>query len=96
MASFDTFMSLRNFSRGKISTYELEDSDPNIYNVKTDKSNLGQSIIKIEFKDDDEFLKAIDLNDDDMWFVRMINSYYSDYEFISELFIMQKILSHRH
>lgn len=82
MASFDTFMSLRNFSRGKISAYELEDSDPNIYNVKTDKSNLGQSVVKIEFKDDDEFLKVIDLNDDDMWFVRMINSYYSDYEFM--------------
>ena len=82
MASFDTFMALRDFVKGKISKYELEDSDPNIYGVREDKTSLGQSIIRIEFKTDDQFWKAVDLHEDDVWFMRMIFSYYSDYEFM--------------
>lgn len=82
MASFDTFMALRDYVKGKISGYELADSDPNISRVKSDNSNLGQSIVTLEFEDDNKFWELIDLSEDDIWFTRMIGSYYSDYEFL--------------
>ena len=82
MASFDTFMALRDYVKGKIQKGELEDSDPNIYSVREDRSNLGQSVIRIEFDNDDKFWKSVDLHEDDVWFMKMINSSYSDYEFI--------------
>ena len=82
MASYETFMALRDYVKGKIDRFDLEDSDPNIYDVREDKSNLGQSLIKIEFKKDDDFWKAVNLHEDDVWFMRMLNSYYSDYEFM--------------
>jgi hypothetical protein len=82
MASFDTFMALRDYVKGKISGYELADSDPNISRVKSDNSNLGQSIVTLEFEDDNKFWELTDLSDDDIWFIRAIGSYYSDYEFL--------------
>ena len=59
MASFDTFMALRDYVKGKIQKGELEDSDPNIYSVREDRSNLGQSVIRIEFDNDDKFWKSV-------------------------------------
>jgi len=72
---------LRKFSKGQISARELEDSDPAIYNVKI-KEPLGSSIITIAFDDDDEFYKALDLSEDDIWFAKVITSYYGNYEFM--------------
>ena len=81
MASYDTFMALKGYVKGNISRYELEDSDPDIYHVREDRSNLGQSVIKLGFNDD-KFWKNVGLHEDDVWFMKMINSYYSDYEFM--------------
>ena len=49
MASFETFMALRDYVKGKIQKGELEDSDPDIYHVREDRSNRGQSVIKNRF-----------------------------------------------
>lgn len=81
MASYDTFMALRDYVKGKIQKGELEDSDPDIYHVREDRSNLGQSVIKLGFNDD-KFWKNVGLHEDDVWFMKMINSHYSDYEFM--------------
>ena len=81
MASYDTFMALKGYVKGNISRYELEDSDPDIYHVREDRSNLGQSVIKLGFNDD-KFWKNVGLHEDDVWFMKMINSHYSDYEFM--------------
>jgi hypothetical protein len=81
MASFETFMALRDYVKGKIQKWELEDSDPDIYHVREDRSNLGQSVIKLGFNDD-KFWKNVGLHEDDVWFMKMINSHYSDYEFM--------------
>jgi hypothetical protein len=81
MASFDTFMALRDYVKGKISRYELEDSDPNIYHVREDRSNRGMSVVKLGFNDD-KFWKTVGLGEDDVWFLKMITSSYSDYEFM--------------
>ena len=72
---------LRDFSRGKASTKELEDSDSSIIEV-IPADPRGQSKIIFDFGDDDNFLKMLDLSDDDIWFFNVINSHYSDYDFI--------------
>ena len=81
MASFDTFMALRDYTKGKISKRELEGSDPDIYYVREQNSNPGQSVLKLGFNDD-KFWKNVGLNEDDIWFMRAINSPYSDYDFM--------------
>ena len=88
MASYDTFMALKGYVKGNISRYELEDSDPDIYHVREDRSNLGQSVIKLGFNDD-KFWKNVGLHEDDVWFMKMINSYYSDYEFMDSYSIKE-------
>lgn len=74
-------ISLRQFVRGQISSRDLEDSDDAILQVK-DGNPLGQSIITIDFKEDEKVFNAMDLSDDDIWFLNMMNSYYSDYNFM--------------
>ena len=81
MASYDTFMALKDYVRGKIQKGELEDSDSDIYHVREDRSNRGQSVVKLGFNDK-KFWDRVGLHEDDVWFMKMINSYYSDYDFI--------------
>jgi len=80
-SSYETFMALRDYVKGKISKYELRETDPMIYHVNEDKSNLGQSVLKLGFNDD-KFWNSAGFHEDDIWFLKMINSYYTDYEFM--------------
>lgn len=80
MASLDTFLALRNFVRGKLDRWELEESDPLIYNVR-EKEKRGESTIEIRFDDEEKFLRSLNLSDDDAWFIRAVTSSYSNYEF---------------
>ena len=73
-------MALKDYVKGKINKWELEDSDPEIYHVIEDKSNRGQSVIKLGFNDD-KFWEKVGLHEDDVWFMKMLKSDYSDYEF---------------
>lgn len=72
---------LRDFVRGKVSSRDLEDSDDGILNVN-DGNPLGQSIITIDFGSDEKVYNAMDLSDDDIWFLNAMNSYYTDYDFM--------------
>ena len=81
MASYNTFMALKDYVKGKIGKGELEDSDSEIYHVREDKSNRGQSVIKLGFNDD-KFWEKVGLHEDDVWFMKMLKSPYSDYEFM--------------
>lgn len=72
---------LRDFVRGRVSSRDLEDSDDGILNVN-DGNPLGQSIITIDFGSDEKVYNAMDLSDDDIWFLNAVNSYYSDYNFM--------------
>lgn len=81
MASYDTFMALKDYVKGKINKWELEGSDPQIYHVRENNSNRGQSIIKLGVNDE-KFWEKVGLHEDDIWFMKIINSYYSDYEFM--------------
>ena len=71
---------LRDYARGNASRNELY-SDPLISDTIPEEP-LGQTRLIIEFDNDDKFLETIGLNEDDIWFANMINSYYSDYEFM--------------
>lgn len=72
---------LREFSRGKIDSEELEKLDESILDVKV-KDPLGQSIVIIDFKNDENLFNILDLNEDDKWFLPMVTSHYSNYEFM--------------
>jgi hypothetical protein len=72
---------LKQFSRGKIDSRELEDSDEAILKVKP-SDPLGQSTIVIDFDKDENFFKALEISENDQWFLSLINSHYSDYEFM--------------
>ena len=73
--------SLREFTRGKINSRELEDSDDAILQVKP-SDPLGQSTIVIDFDKDENFFKSLDITEDDQWFLSAINSSYGGYEFM--------------
>ena len=81
IGSADFIKALRNFAKGKIDGRDLENSDESILEVKT-RDPRGQSIIVINFFDDDAFFKALNLHEDDIWFLNVIDSYYSGYEFM--------------
>ena len=73
--------SLREFTRGKIDYRELEDSDESILKVRP-SDPLGQSTIVINFDEDEKFFKALDISEDDLWFLNAINSHYNSYDFM--------------
>jgi len=78
---------LRNFSKGRISKDELYRLDDSIYDIYQ-KEPLGQSIITIQFEDDKELLKDIDLDEQDVWFMSIVNGY-QGYEFMDSYQIEQ-------
>ena len=72
---------LKLYARGQASERDLLDSDESIYRIIPAKIP-GQSELIIEFPDDNVFFKALDLDEDDQWFLNAVTSYYSDYEFM--------------
>lgn len=72
---------LREFTRGKINSRELEDSDDAILQVKP-SDPLGQSTIVIDFDKDENFFKSLDIEEDDQWFLNSVSSSYGGYEFM--------------
>ena len=92
MEPLDSFYGLKKFANGKISAYELQDVDPIIERVRTNSQNLAQSELTIEFDDDVKFFNLFDISDDDVWFIKMINSYYSDYEFLDYYSVKEDFL----
>jgi len=75
----DLIITLKKYVKKMISSRELLDSDYFIDDVKV-RHPLGETIIIFDINDDD-FLKTLDVSDNDIWFYNMINSYYSGYEF---------------
>jgi uncharacterized protein YxeA len=73
-------LGLRNFSRGRITKDDLYSIDDTIYDINQEEP-LGQSIITVRFEDEKEFLDAINMDEQDVWFMRLLNSY-DGYEFM--------------
>lgn len=72
---------LKLYARGQASERDLLDSDDSIYRIIPHKTP-GQSELIIEFPDDKVFFRALDLDEDDQWFLNAVSSYYTDYEFM--------------
>lgn len=79
----ETFTALRNYAKRKITKDELLDSDKLFSYIREDRSMPpGQSIIDIEFNNQQDFLEALGMRDDDIWFYQMMTGPYSEYEFL--------------
>lgn len=70
---------LRQYIRGTISGYKLEESDDFIKEVH-EKYKKPESWIEFDV-DTTEFMEKLDLDSNDAYFYRMVNSSYSDFEF---------------
>jgi hypothetical protein len=75
----DVFKKLRQYAKGKIDTRTLINSDDLIYSVNENRESLGDSTIVLSFEEDEDLYKILDFNDDDIWFLNVIDS--RDYEF---------------
>ena len=80
--NYETFRSLRNYAKRKITKDELLDSDKLFSYIREDRSMPGQSVIDIAFHNQQDFLESLGMRDDDVWFYQVINSPYNGYEFI--------------
>ena len=78
---------LRNFSKGRITKDELYRLDDSIYDIDVNEP-LGQSIITIQFEDDKELFKELDIDEQDIWFMGALNSY-NGYEFMDSYQVEQ-------
>ena len=78
---------LRNFSKGRISKDELYRLDDSIYDIDVNEP-LGQSIITIQFEDDKELFKELDIDEQDIWFMGALKSY-NGYEFMDSYQVEQ-------
>ncbi len=92
MEILDTFFALKNFVKGNISGYDLTDMDPNIRDVRVNSSNLRQSVIYLDFGDEDKFFELMEMDENDVWFLKNINSHYSDYEMIDWYTVKENFL----
>jgi hypothetical protein len=81
---------LRNFAKGRISKDELYRIDDSIYDIYQ-KEPLGQSVITIRFEDEKELLKDIDIDEQDIWFMNLLNSY-QGYDFMESYQIEQDFI----
>ena len=80
--NYETFRSLRNYAKRKITKDELLGSDKLFSYMREDRSTPGQSVIDVEFNSQQDFLETLGMRDDDVWFYQMVNSPYSEYEFM--------------
>ncbi len=80
--NYETFKALRSYAKRQITKDELLSSDELFSYMREDRSTPGQSVVDVEFKNQREFLEALGLSEDDVWFYQVINSPYDDYEFI--------------
>jgi frataxin-like iron-binding protein CyaY len=78
---------LRNFSKGRITKDELYRLDDSIYDIDVNEP-LGQSVITIQFKDDKELVKELDIDEQDIWFMTALNSY-NGYDFMDSYQVEQ-------
>ena len=80
--NLETFTALIKYAKRKITKDELLSSDKLFSYMREDRSTPGQSVIDVGFRNQQDFLEALGLSEDDVWFYQVINSPYPDYEFL--------------
>jgi hypothetical protein len=76
------YKALRRYIRGSIGAGDLEESDRMILEVRQKSNNLGESTIVFDFDDDEKLFESLGMDENDVWFARVVNSSYDDYEFM--------------
>lgn len=76
------FEALRKFARGQITFAQLKEVDESNLLVAVDvEQPLGSSVLHLRFDDDEKLLEAINVDENDIWFLNSVFSSYSSYEF---------------
>jgi hypothetical protein len=70
----DVFKKLRQYAKGNIDVTTLVNSDDLIYDVIQNRKSPGDSTIVLSFEEDEDLYKILDFNDDDIWFLNVIDS----------------------
>jgi len=86
MSENNLLIALRNFTRNKISAYDLESTDESIDYIKENKNVRGQSELEMKFTID-EFLEMMNLSESDIWFYQDIRR--GNFEFLPYDFVVQ-------
>ncbi len=61
-----------------VSSNEMERADDLVYSFNYNEKNPGKSTIKIRFDDIEDYVKLFDVEDDDIYYVNSLFSYYGD------------------
>ena len=64
----------------KYPEHTLNRYDDLISGFKFNEKSPGKSMIKLTFDDNEDYFKLFDLNEDDIWFLRNLYSYYGNYD----------------
>jgi len=81
MPQMRPYVALRNYALGKISKSDLINSDPLFSYMQTeDRFDPSESVIRIAFKDSEEFHRMLGLDNDDAWLISELNNPYSSLE----------------
>lgn len=80
ITSNQIFKKFREFLKGKISIEDLTNSDDLISKITYNPQDPLESKVRLRFKDDEEFYDFLELNDDDTWFMNLVNR--TDFEFM--------------
>ena len=76
------YKALKMWVRGKISEYDLEESDGMLTDVKHKSGHLGLALMVFDLDNDSKFFELLDLGEDDSHFARVvIDSYSNGWEF---------------
>jgi len=76
------YKALKMWVRGKISEYDLEESDGMLTDVKHKSGHLGLALMVFDLDNDLKFFELLDLGEDDSHFARVvIDSYSNGWEF---------------
>jgi hypothetical protein len=79
--SSDLYKTLRLYAKGQATNRDVLDSDNAIYQV-FEATPPGTSRLIIDFEEDDELFKVLDISEEDSWFLKAIMSSYGSYEFM--------------
>lgn len=72
------YKSLKMWVRGKISEYDLEQSDGMLIDVKHKSGHPGLALMVFDLDDDSKFFELLNLGEDDGYFARAVTSTYGD------------------
>lgn len=91
MEKKEFFIVLRDYFKNRATSQDLMDADPNVYDVREDRSNRGLTKIKLQFKND-FIAKLLGLQEEDISFYNWVNSPYDSWSFVDSYQVQENFL----